>query len=249
MNNNEYTDFGFERVHPGEKRRRVTELFDSVASKYDLMNDLMSMGIHRLWKNFAVHISDIKNKDQVLDIAGGTGDMAKRISKKISDQGNITICDISHEMISTGRDNLIDEGIFEKIRYVQGDAENLPFADNSFDFICIAFGLRNVTDKGKALLSMFNKLKYGKHLMILEFSSVVMKPLRKVYENYSRYCIPALGKYIAEDEASYRYLIESIRMHPDQDTLKKMLQDAGFSRVQYFNLSGGIVAIHKAYKL
>jgi len=249
MDNNEYTDFGYERVRPGEKRRRVTDLFDNVASRYDLMNDLMSMGIHRLWKNFAVQISDIKKDDQVLDIAGGTGDMAKRLSKKLTDDGSITICDISHEMISTGRNNLIDEGIINRINYVQGDVENLPFADNSFDFICIAFGLRNVTDKVKALSSMYNKLKYGKELMILEFSRVVLKPLEKVYDAYSKYCIPAMGKYIAEDEASYRYLIESIHMHPDQETLKNMLLEAGFSRISYLNLSGGIVAIHKAYKI
>jgi demethylmenaquinone methyltransferase/2-methoxy-6-polyprenyl-1,4-benzoquinol methylase len=227
----------------------MAELFDNVASKYDLMNDLMSMGIHRFWKDFAVQISELERGNQVLDVAGGTGDMAKRISKKITDEGNITICDISHDMITTGRDRLIDSGIINNIRYVQGDAENLPFADNSFDFICIAFGLRNVTDKKKALSSMYDKLKYGRALLILEFSKVILAPLQKVYDTYSNYCIPEFGKYIAGDEASYRYLVESIRMHPDQETLKGMLQESGFSRINYYNLAGGIVAIHKAYKL
>ena len=245
----EYTDYGFEEVSPNEKRRRVSNLFDSVASNYDLMNDLMSFGVHRLWKQYAVHLANLKPGDQVLDIAGGTGDMAGLIARRVGKSGGITICDISQEMINEGKSRLLNKGIQNKIRFVQGDAENLPFNNNSFDFVCISFGLRNITDKSKALRSMFLKLKYGSPILILEFSKVVIPQLQSIYNKYSDFYIPLLGKYIAGDEKSYRYLIESIRMHPDQITLTRMLKQAGFSRVQCLNLSGGIVAIHKAYKI
>lgn len=249
MSDAEYTDFGYEQVTPGEKRRRVGELFDSVATRYDLMNDLMSLGIHRFWKRYAVHIAGIRAGDHILDVAGGTGDMARLFCDRVGTAGSVTICDISHEMVCMGRDRLTDSGNAGNIRFVQGDAENLPFIDNSFDFICIAFGLRNVTDKQRALESMYAKLKYGSSIFILEFSRVLIPSLGRIYDKYSDVCIPAMGRYFANDEASYRYLVESIRMHPDQETLKSMLEAAGFSRVHYYNLSGGIVAIHKACKI
>jgi len=249
MNSAEYTDFGYEKVSPQEKKKRVLNLFDSVALKYDLMNDLMSLGSHRFWKQYAVHISGLKQGDKVLDVAGGTGDMTRLIAPRVGDMGNVTICDLSHEMISLGRNRLLDSGIYESVRYVQGDAEDLPFSNNSFDLIFIAFGLRNVADKPKALRSMFSTLKYGSPLIIIEFSKVVLPLFRDLYHKYSDHYIPLLGKVIAKDEKSYRYLVESIRMHPDQETLKIMMEKAGFSRVEYFNLSGGVVAIHKAYKL
>jgi demethylmenaquinone methyltransferase / 2-methoxy-6-polyprenyl-1,4-benzoquinol methylase len=249
MNQSDYTDFGYKQVLPQEKRKRVTGLFDSVANNYDVMNDLMSFGIHRLWKRYAVHIAELKEGNLVLDVAGGTCDMAKLFSDRVKQTGNVVVCDISHEMITQGRARLLNSGIFNNLRYIQGDAEELPFSDNSFDLVCIAFGLRNVTDKAKALRSMYSKLKYGKQLIILEFSKLSIPLLQIIYEKYSDYCIPWLGKLIASDEESYRYLIESIRIHPDQKTLKCMIEDAGFSKVDFFNLSGGVVAIHTAYKI
>ena len=245
----DYTDFGYEQVRVEAKRDRVLDLFDSVANRYDLMNDLMSVGAHRGWKKFAAHISGLKYGDKVLDVAGGTGDMTRIFAPMVGENGNVTICDLSHEMIHMGRNRLLDIGIYKNVAYVQGDAENLPFIDNSFDLICIAFGLRNLTDKSKALRSMYSKLKYGSSILILEFSSVVVPGIREIYHKYSDSIIPLLGKVIARDEKSYRYLVESIRLHPDQETLKSMLEKAGFGRVKYFNLSGGVVAIHTAYKL
>ena len=249
MNSVDYTDFGYEQVSRQEKKKRVLNLFDSVAARYDWSNDLMSFGIHRLWKQYVVHISGLKRGDRVLDLAGGTGDMTRLIAPRVGDTGNITICDLSHEMISMGRNRLLERGIFKNVRYIQGDAEDLPFIKNSFDLVDIAFGLRNVADKPKALRSIFSTLKYGSPLIIIEFSRVVLPLLRDIYHKYSDYYIPLLGKLLAKDEKSYRYLVESIRMHPDQETLKIMLEKAGFSRVEYFNLSGGVVAIHRAYKL
>ncbi len=243
------TDFGFERVSETEKTRRVRAVFSSVASEYDLMNDLMSFGVHRLWKRHAVHLCAIKPRYQILDLAGGTGDIARLMHRQLNDEGNITLCDINAEMLKHGRNRFIDEGVVDGIDYVQGNAEVLPFSDNSFDCITIAFGLRNVTDKAKALRSMYNKLKYGSQVMILEFSTIVVPLLQKIYDKYSFELIPRIGNWVAKDEASYRYLVESIRMHPDQDSLASMMQKAGFGKVNYLNLSGGIVAIHRGYKL
>ncbi|MGY8814092.1 MAG: bifunctional demethylmenaquinone methyltransferase/2-methoxy-6-polyprenyl-1,4-benzoquinol methylase UbiE [Gammaproteobacteria bacterium] len=243
------TDFGYQKISPQEKRERISKLFDSVASKYDLMNDLMSLGMHRIWKHYAVNVSGLREGDNVLDVAGGTGDLAKLFARRVRHAGNVVICDISHDMLCSGRDKMIDQGLLGNLKFIQGDAENLPFKDNSFDLVCIAFGLRNITDKKKALRSFYAKLKYGKPLIILEFSKVRISMLRKIYDNYSKHCIPFLGKFIANDEESYRYLIESIQMHPDQEALKTIIEDAGFSKVKYQNLSGGVVAIHSAYKI
>jgi len=249
VNEEDLTDFGFEKVSPQEKTRRVYNVFESVAKNYDLMNDLMSFGVHRLWKRFAVHLAMLKPGARVLDMAGGTGDLARLYYPRLDDNGSIVICDINREMLATGRDRLIDRGYFDKIAYVQGNGEALPFSDQSFDLVSIAFGLRNITDKQRSLVSMYDKLKFGGQVIILEFSKVATPLLQKIYDRYSHDCIPLLGKYIARDEDSYRYLVESIRMHPDQETLKGMLEAAGFARVEYHNLSGGIVAIHKGYKL
>lgn len=248
MNQND-TDFGFERVSPEEKTRRVGEVFSSVASRYDLMNDLMSFGIHRFWKRYAVHIAQIKPGARVLDVAGGTGDMSVLFKRAAGENGSVIVSDINSEMLSEGRDRMLDKGLLHGFQYVQANAEALPFESNSFDNICIAFGLRNVTNKDAALSSMFEKVRYGGSVMILEFSKVILPLLKKLYETYSFQFIPRLGQLIANDADSYRYLVESIDMHPDQETLKSMMENAGFSRVEYFNLTGGIVAIHKGYKL
>lgn len=242
-------DFGYEKVATGEKVRRVAGVFSSVAREYDLMNDIMSFGIHRLWKRQAVHLCAIRKKIHVLDLAGGTGDLARLIHSQLSDDGRVTLCDINAEMLKEGRNRFIDKGIIKGIDYVQGDAENLPFEDNSFDCMTIAFGLRNVTDKDAALRSMYSKLKYGSQLVILEFSKIVIPVLGKIYDEYSFKLIPLFGKVVANDEASYQYLVESIRMHPDQATLSSMMEKAGFEKVQHHNLSGGIVAIHRGYKI
>ncbi len=243
------TDFGFQKVLPEDKTRRVAEVFSSVSSRYDLMNDLMSFGVHRLWKRFAVHISGVKKGQTVLDAAGGTGDLARLFHQRVGEDGWVLFIDINNAMLLQGRNKLIDEGILKGIDYVQANAEHLPFQDNSFDCICIAFGLRNVTDKQAALKSMYEKTRYGGCMIILEFSRTVLPWLKPLYDAYSFKIIPWLGKIVANDEESYRYLVESIRMHPDQETLKRMIEDAGFTKVDYYNLSGGIVAIHKAYKL
>ncbi len=243
------TDFGFEKVSVHEKTKRVGQVFSSVASEYDLMNDLMSIGIHRLWKRYAAHLCEIKQHYHVLDLAGGTGDIARLIKKQLGTEGHITLCDINADMLQHGRDRFIDRGITKGIEYVQANAEALPFADNSFDCITIAFGLRNVTDKQKALCSMYSKLKYGSQLVILEFSKIVIPMLGKLYDEYSFKLIPRIGQLVANDAESYQYLVESIRMHPDQENLKAMMESAGFEQVRYHNLSSGIVAIHRGYKL
>jgi demethylmenaquinone methyltransferase/2-methoxy-6-polyprenyl-1,4-benzoquinol methylase len=247
MNTNS-TDFGFEKVSPADKTRRVGQVFSSVASRYDLMNDLMSLGIHRLWKRFAVHLSGVRQGQKVLDVAGGTGDMAVLFHHRAGNDGLVLVTDINNDMLKQGRNKLYDKGIVRGVDYVQANAEQLPFQNNSFDCVNIAFGLRNVTDKQKALQSMYDKTKYGGCLIILEFSTVVLPHLKRLYDEYSLKLIPWLGKVVANDEASYRYLVESIRMHPDQETLKRMIEAAGFARVEYHNLTGGIVAIHRAYK-
>lgn len=249
MNEQSTTHFGYEQVPTGEKARRVANVFSSVASEYDLMNDIMSLGVHRLWKRHAVHLCAIRKNYQVLDLAGGTGDIARLIHNQLSDDGRVTLCDINAEMLKEGRNRFLDKGLFKGIDYVQGNAEALPFENNSFDCMTIAFGLRNVTDKDAALSSMYSKLKYGSQLVILEFSKIVIPVLDKIYDEYSFKLIPIFGKLVANDEASYQYLVESIRMHPDQETLASMMRNAGFERVQYHNMSGGIVAIHRGYKL
>ena len=242
-------DFGYKKVSPEDKPRLVDQVFSSVSSRYDLMNDLMSFGIHRLWKRFAVHLSGIRRDQQVLDVAGGTGDLAVLFHKRVGNDGLVLVTDINNNMLKEGRNKLYDKGIVQGVRYAQANAENLPFQNNYFDCVSIGFGLRNVTDKEKALCSMYEKTKFGGNIIVLEFSTIVLPYLKRLYESYSFKLIPWLGKTIANDEDSYRYLVESIRMHPDQETLKQMIEHAGFSRVEYFNLSGGIVAVHRGWKI
>lgn len=241
------THFGYQEVPTSEKVKKVGAVFDSVATKYDIMNDVMSMGVHRLWKWFALEVCAIQEGEKVLDIASGTGDLAAKHARRAGDNGMVIASDINNSMLSVGRDRLTDKGIIKNVRYVQADAEQLPFPDNHFDCITIAFGLRNVTDKDTALASMQRVLKPGGRLLVLEFS----KPhefIKSIYDAYSFKLLPLFGKLIAKDEESYRYLAESIRMHPDQETLKQMALDAGFDQCDYMNLSGGIVAMHRAYK-
>lgn len=242
------THFGFETVSEAEKARKVGAVFDSVAPNYDLMNDVMSFGIHRYWKHFAAQLSGVRGNSRVLDLAGGTGDMAKRLAARIGAQGQLVIADINRAMLSVGRDRLTNEGAVGNILYVQADAEHLPFPDDYFDCITIAFGLRNVTHKDAALAAMCRVLKPGGRVLILEFSRTRAPALQALYDWYSFKILPRLGKWIARDESSYRYLAESIRMHPDQDTLKAVMVASGFERCDYLNLSGGIVALHRGYK-
>ena len=243
------THFGFRDVPKSEKAGLVGQVFHSVASKYDLMNDLMSMGIHRAWKRFAIEQMQLRPGLQVLDVAGGTGDLAMRIARRVGKTGKVILSDINSSMLEAGRDRLADEGIVGNVEIVQANAECLPFPENNFDRIIIGFGLRNVTDKDQALASMYRVLKPGGQLLILEFSKPTLPGLGKIYDSYSFNVLPMLGKLVANDEGSYRYLAESIRKHPDQEALKQMMADAGFERSHYFNLSGGIVALHKGYKL
>lgn len=249
MKSNDETHFGFEQVKAGEKAGKVAEVFHSVADKYDVMNDVMSFGVHRLWKRFTLAQTGLKNGQRALDLAGGTGDLALKMSRMVGASGEVVLSDINGSMLSNGRDRLIDEGVAGNIRYVQANAECLPFPDDHFDCITMAFGLRNVTDKDMALRSMYRILKPGGRLLVLEFSKPVAPGLSTVYDFYSFKLLPMMGKMIANDEESYRYLAESIRMHPDQNTLKAMMQDAGFERCDYNNLTGGIVALHKGFKL
>ncbi len=242
------THFGYQQVEVEKKAEKVAEVFHSVAGKYDLMNDLMSLGIHRLWKRIAIEFVRARPGQRVLDLAGGTGDLAARLSAQVGAGGEVVLADINSSMLEIGRERLVDKGIVGNVRYVQADAQCLPFPDNYFDAVTIAFGLRNVTDKSRALASMLRVLKPGGKALVLEFSKPVLPGLKPVYDAYSFKLLPRLGKWIAGDEASYRYLAESIRMHPDQDSLKQMMADAGFARCDYFNLSGGIVALHRGYK-
>ncbi|OGI46266.1 MAG: bifunctional demethylmenaquinone methyltransferase/2-methoxy-6-polyprenyl-1,4-benzoquinol methylase [Candidatus Muproteobacteria bacterium RBG_16_65_34] len=242
------THFGYREVPESAKRGLVAEVFHSVADRYDLMNDLMSLGVHRLWKQFALGQSGVRRGQRVLDVAGGTGDMAARFAARVGPEGTVTIADINDSMLAVGRGRLADRGHAGNIEFVQADAENLPFPADYFDRICIAFGLRNVTHQDRALASMFRVLRPGGAALVLEFSKPVFEPLGKAYDAYSFTVLPWLGKTVAQDEGSYRYLAESIRKHPDQETLKTMMEQAGFERVHYFNLSGGIVALHKGYK-
>ena len=242
------TDFGFTRVARDAKAGMVRGVFDSVASRYDLMNDLMSGGIHRLWKRFTIELSAARPGQTVLDIAGGTGDLAARFSRLVGPEGKVILADINAAMLEVGRDRLIDKGATGNIEVVQADAQVLPFEDNSIDCITIAFGLRNVTDKGMALRSMLRVLRPGGRLLVLEFSKPTSPLLGKVYDQYSFQILPAMGRLIAQDADSYRYLAESIRKHPDQETLLDMMRDAGFTECQYHNMTGGIVAVHRGLK-
>lgn len=248
MSNSDTTHFGYQTVPLREKSRKVADVFDSVASQYDLMNDLMSFGVHRLWKHFAINLCQLRPGQCVLDLAGGTGDLAAKISPIIGDNGQVTLADINHEMLKVGRDRLMNRGIFSNIDIVQTDAECLAFPDNYFDCIIIGFGLRNVTQQNKALESMYRCLRPGGFLIILEFSKPTTKVLAKIYDTYSFKLLPKIGKVVAKDEASYQYLAESIRMHPDQETLKQMMIDAGYNQCDYHNLTGGVVALHRGYK-
>ncbi len=242
------THFGYEQVAVEEKVQRVAGVFSSVASSYDIMNDLMSFGIHRLWKRFTIDLSGVRQGQRVLDLAGGTGDLTARFSKLVGDQGEVILADINQQMIQVGRDKLTDMGLLSNIQYVQANAECLPFPDNHFDCVTIAFGLRNVTNKDAALASILRTLKPGGRLLVLEFSKPEYPWLSKIYDTYSFNILPKIGKLVANDEDSYRYLAESIRMHPDQDSLKSMMLEAGFDCVEIHNLTGGVVALHRGWK-
>lgn len=244
----ETTHFGYETVAVEDKARRVRGVFDSVAGNYDIMNDLMSGGLHRLWKHFTIEQAGVRKGQSVLDLAGGTGDLAGKFATRVGSDGHVVLADINHAMLSEGRRRLIDRGIAGNLSIAQVNAENLPFGKGSFDCITIAFGLRNVTDKVAALQSMLATLKPGGKALILEFSKPA-DALKPAYDLYSFKVLPALGKLVANDEASYQYLAESIRMHPDQDALLEMMQDAGFERCRFHNLAGGVVALHVGYKI
>ncbi len=240
------THFGFETVDETEKAKRVAGVFTSVASKYDIMNDLMSAGLHRIWKRYAVSVSGVRRGGRVLDVAGGSADLSRLFLKAVGETGQVVLTDINNAMLRVGRDRLLDEGIATPV--AQCDAEHLPFPDNYFDCVSIAFGLRNVTHKDAALREMHRVLKPGGRVIVLEFSKVA-KPLEKAYDLYSFKLLPKMGQLIAGDADSYKYLAESIRMHPGQEELKQMMVEAGLERVEYFNLTGGIVAVHRGYKL
>lgn len=239
------THFGFQTVDKTEKARKVADVFHSVARKYDLMNDAMSAGLHRTWKRFAVEVSGVSEGDKVLDIAGGSGDLSKLFSRKVGPSGQVVLTDINASMLGVGRDRLLDAGLM--MPAVQCDAEKIPFRDGYFDCVIVAFGLRNMTHKDLALAEMQRVLKPGGRLLVLEFSQV-WKPLAPIYDAYSFKLLPLMGKLLANDAESYQYLAESIRMHPDQETLKSMMQEAGFAKVDYYNLTAGVVALHKGWK-
>ena len=245
MSNQNQTHFGFKTVDESEKAKKVGEVFHSVARKYDLMNDVMSAGLHRSWKRFAVEVSGVKAGDKVLDVAGGSGDLSRLFNKKVGPTGQVILTDINASMLAVGRDRLIDDGA--SVPALQCDAEKLPFPDHYFDCVIVAFGLRNMTHKDKALAEMQRVLKVGGRLLVLEFSQV-WKPLSPLYDAYSFKILPWLGEKVAGDAESYRYLAESIRMHPDQETLKAMMEEVGFDKVEYHSLTGGIVALHIGYK-
>ena len=241
-------DFGFSEVPLEEKVKKVKGVFDSVAGNYDIMNDVMSMGIHRIWKRKTIELSGVRPGHKVLDLAGGTGDLTKAFAKRVGRDGKVVLADINESMVRVGRDRLINEGIAGNVDYTITNAEALAFPDNTFDVATIAFGLRNVTNKDKALAELCRVLKPGGQLLILEFSKVTQPMLSKLYDFYSFNILPKMGKIIADDEASYQYLAESIRMHPDQETLKQMMLDAGFDKAEYINMSEGIVALHRGWK-
>jgi demethylmenaquinone methyltransferase/2-methoxy-6-polyprenyl-1,4-benzoquinol methylase len=242
------THFGYKTVAADDKAGLVRGVFDSVASRYDVMNDLMSAGLHRLWKRYTIDQAAIKQGDTVLDLAGGTGDLAQKFSRRVGKDGHVILADINAAMLQQGRRRLIDAGVSGNVTIAQVDAQNLPFADGSFDCITMAFGLRNVTDKNSALESMFRVLKPGGKAMILEFSEP-NKTIKPAYDLYSFKVLPTIGKLVAGDSDSYQYLAESIRMHPDQETLKTMMESAGFERCRFHNLAAGIVALHVGYRI
>lgn len=246
---NDKTHFGFQEVDSSDKAGKVAEVFHSVASKYDVMNDFMSMGVHRLWKKYTIETSGVRPGHRVLDLAGGTGDLAKQFSKKVGAKGQVVLSDINASMLAEGRSRMIDAGVSNNMEFVQANAECLPFPDNHFNLVTIAFGLRNVTDKDAALRSIHRILKPGGRLLVLEFSRPTNPVIRKIYDEYSFNVIPKVGKAVTGDEESYQYLVESIRMHPDQDTLKDMVLNAGFDQADYINLTNGVVAIHRGFKL
>jgi len=243
------THFGYKDVPTEEKQAMVADVFHSVAAKYDVMNDLMSFGVHRLWKRFTIDMSGVRPGNKVLDLAGGTGDLTKKFSKIVGPAGKVVLADINSSMLEVGRERLTNQGYVGNIEYVQANAQYLPFEDNTFDAITIAFGLRNVTDKDEALRSMFRVLKPGGRLLVLEFSQTKNPLLKKAYDLYSFTALPFMGKLVTNDSESYKYLAESIRMHPDQETLKGMMEDAGFNRVSYHNMTGGMVALHRGIKV
>jgi demethylmenaquinone methyltransferase/2-methoxy-6-polyprenyl-1,4-benzoquinol methylase len=242
-------DFGFEKVAAADKAARVSSVFASVAGKYDVMNDLMSFGAHRLWKRFTLSLTGLRAGQRALDVAGGTGDLAAGLLRQVGKSGHVVLSDINPKMLEIGRDRLLDAGFVGNVECIVADAERLPFEHNSFDCITIGFGLRNVTDKAAALKSMHRVLKPGGQLLVLEFSTPVAPGLKPIYDAYSFKVLPLLGKLVAQDAASYQYLAESIRMHPNQETLLQMLRDAGFAQTRYHNLTGGIVAVHRGYKI
>lgn len=246
---NEKTHFGYQTVDAGHKRELVGAVFDSVAKRYDVMNDLMSLGVHRFWKRYALGQSGVRYGQSVLDLAAGTGDLAAVLSERVGEQGTVVLADINESMLTVGRDRMVDRGLVQNLEYTLADAEQLPFAESSFDCVTMAFGLRNVTDKQRALESIYRVLKPGGRLLVLEFSKPILPLLSKVYDAYSFTALPMLGKLVANDAESYRYLAESIRKHPDQETLLNMMSQAGFERCDYHNLTAGVVALHKGFRL
>jgi demethylmenaquinone methyltransferase/2-methoxy-6-polyprenyl-1,4-benzoquinol methylase len=248
MSDKNTTHFGYKDVDSDAKAGLVAGVFHSVAARYDIMNDLMSGGVHLIWKRFTIELSGVRRGNAVLDIAGGTGDLAARFAEIVGDKGRVVLADINDSMLQVGRDKLIDTGKLANIEFVQADAQYLPFPDNSFDCVSIAFGLRNVTDKDMALRSMLRVLKPGGRLLVLEFSKPENELLSKAYDTYSFNVLPRIGKLVTNDSESYQYLAESIRKHPNQETLKDMMEDAGFSQCEFHNMTGGIVALHKGIK-
>jgi demethylmenaquinone methyltransferase/2-methoxy-6-polyprenyl-1,4-benzoquinol methylase len=249
MSDDKTTHFGYEQVSVNEKAARVRAVFDSVADRYDLMNDLMSLGIHRLWKRHTVELAGVRRGQRVLDLASGTGDLTERFARIVGKDGQVISSDINAAMLGRGRDRLTNAGLVGNLHYVLANAEVLPFINDHFDCVTIAFGLRNVTHKQLAINEMFRVLRPGGRALILEFSQPTISPLRRAYDLYSFAVLPNLGRFVVNDPDSYRYLAESIRMHPDQETLRAMMEEGGFERCDYLNLSGGIVAIHRGYKL
>ncbi|MFT5519696.1 MAG: demethylmenaquinone methyltransferase/2-methoxy-6-polyprenyl-1,4-benzoquinol methylase [Enterobacterales bacterium] len=248
MERNQDTHFGYKTVKADDKANLVADVFHSVANQYDLMNDLMTLGVHRLWKRYTIELSGVREGQTVLDLAGGTGDLTALMAPRVGKTGKIILSDINDSMLLVGRDRMIDKGFISNVDYVQANAECLPFQDKQFDCVTIAFGLRNVTDKDAALRSIFRVLKPGGRLLILEFSKPTSSLLEKVYDEYSFRVLPKIGKLVANDSDSYQYLAESIRMHPDQQTLKDMVIDAGFEQCDVHNIAGGIVALHRGFR-
>ena len=249
MTDERSTHFGFTDVDWDEKSGRVRDVFDSVANRYDLMNDLMSVGVHRLWKRHAISTTNVRPGDAVLDLAGGTGDLAVLLARKVGPKGRVVLSDINAAMLEQGKDRLLDKGVAGNVTFVQADAEKLPFEDGSFRCVTIAFGLRNVTDKDRALAEIYRVLETGGQALILEFSKPPNAVIQKMYDRYSFDWLPALGQLVTGDRDSYQYLVESIRRHPDQETLASMMRDAGLEQVVYENLAGGIVALHRGYRV